>query len=296
MFSAKSPIVEKFFHLGLLGGRALHARGNQGHQVPVLMMGHRDHLKTTMTVMTMTCWRWCGQRKMMVSGDDDFVDGGDGDVVGDYSGVAHLPALHGLSVHGRHAHGFHHRGQRLSWGGEPVRGAAVLRLVQVPLHVPAAGESLGWRRIKLGSQQVVISNLFFLTRILPCHRRGTCESLCVCVGGVEGCPGAWTACHTRRRSSGRSHRCSEPSARSQRGPAAVREVCKSGQFWFSVEANLPVGRDWLEGADDGAKVIQSLVVFCKEGGCNLADDADGCDDGCSFDYGFVSHRSRCKYV
>ena len=57
MFSAKSPIVEKFFHLGLLGGRALHARGNQGHQVPVLMMGHRDHLKTTMTVMTMTCWR-----------------------------------------------------------------------------------------------------------------------------------------------------------------------------------------------------------------------------------------------
>ena len=55
--SAKSPIVEKFFHLGLLGGRALHARGNQGHQVPVLMMGHRDHLKTTMTVMTMTCWR-----------------------------------------------------------------------------------------------------------------------------------------------------------------------------------------------------------------------------------------------
>ena len=54
--SAKSPIVEKFFHLRLLGGRALHARGNQGHQVPVLMMGHRDHLKTTMTVMTMKCW------------------------------------------------------------------------------------------------------------------------------------------------------------------------------------------------------------------------------------------------
>ena len=34
------------------------------------------------------------------------------------------------------------------------------------------------------------SVIFFLTRILPCHRRGTCESLCVCVGGVEGCPGA----------------------------------------------------------------------------------------------------------
>ena len=30
----------------------------------------------------------------------------------------------------------------------------------------------------------------FLSRILPCHRRGTCESLCVCVGGAEGCPGA----------------------------------------------------------------------------------------------------------
>ena len=124
MFSAKSPIVEKFFHLGLLGGRALHARGNQGHQVPVLMMGHRDHLKTMMTVMTMT-WEMMWAKivvivmmimfmMMMVSGDDDFVDGGDGDVVGDYSGVAHLPALHGLSVHGRHAHGFHHRGQRLS--------------------------------------------------------------------------------------------------------------------------------------------------------------------------------------
>ena len=50
--------------------------------------------------------------KMVVSGDDDNVDGGDGD--GDYSGVAHLPALHGLGVHGRHAHGFHHRRQWLS--------------------------------------------------------------------------------------------------------------------------------------------------------------------------------------
>ena len=52
--------------------------------------------------------------KMVVSGDDDNVDGGGGDGDGDYSGVAHLPALHGLGVHGRHAHGFHNRRQRLS--------------------------------------------------------------------------------------------------------------------------------------------------------------------------------------